>query len=226
MKNPITPDFYEFFIGLAANNHKTWFDEHRAEYEKHVKIPFETLVGDLLQSMAKENEAFGALKPGNCIFRINRDIRFAKDKTPYKLNRSALISLSGKKDMGPGGFYFELGPEICAFYAGSYMPEKDELEKIRTHIAENAAKWDGIVNDKAFKKLFGSVLGEKVKKAPAGFADKVAELPVLLNKQFYIKHEFSPEESMETNLPEFLLKLRKTAAAYTNFLTDAISAQY
>lgn len=224
-ENPITPDFYDFFIRLAANNHKEWFDQNRKEYEQAVKIPFESLVQSLLAALGKEDAAYKQIKPTDCIFRINRDIRFSKDKTPYKLNRSAIISTGGRKDMGPAGFYFELGPETCAFYAGSYMPEKPELDRIRHYMAMHIDEWNSVTGNKNFKRDFGSVLGEKSKKAAPGLAEKAAKWPVLLNKQFYVKHEFSPEKSLETDLVKTLLGLKKTAEPMMKFLSLAISVQ-
>src|SRR5690606_4197407 len=92
-----TSDFIEFFKELAANNNKEWFDENRERYQKNVKIPFEKFVAALMAELKKDDPELTG-DPKKAIFRINRDIRFAKDKTPYKLNRSAAISKYGKKD--------------------------------------------------------------------------------------------------------------------------------
>ena len=99
MSTYFSPDFLQFFKELAANNHKEWFDENRKRYETVVKKPFEVFVQHAIDEMAKLDPRLSELDPKKCIFRINRDIRFSKDKAPYKLNRSAAISVGGRNDM-------------------------------------------------------------------------------------------------------------------------------
>jgi uncharacterized protein (TIGR02453 family) len=92
-----TADYLAFFKELAANNHKEWFDANRKRYETSVKEPFKAFTQHLIDELAKKEPAFKELKASDCIFRINRDIRFSKDKTPYKTQCSAVISPNGKK---------------------------------------------------------------------------------------------------------------------------------
>lgn len=214
--------FFEFFIGLAANNHKGWFDEHRHEYEEQVKVPFEKLVRELLDAMAKEDRRLAAVRPSDCIFRINRDIRFSKDKTPYKLNRSAIIGAGGRKDMSPDGFYVELGPENCGFYAGSYMPEKPHLQAIRQKISLEPDRWLAITADKAFVKQFGKVQGEKQTRVAPEWKALAEKVPDLKNTQFYIHHSFSADDYLEMKDPVgYLMKLWKVAGPFVRFLSEA-----
>ena len=224
-ESSLKPDFFEFFIELSANNRKSWFDENRSRYEQDVKKPFEMLVADLLSAFAKHQNAEVAIRPGDCIFRINRDIRFSKDKTPYKLNRSAVISLVGKKSLGPDGFYFEAGPEQCAFYAGFYMPEKEQRLQIRRHIAGNPEIWEKIKAEKGFKNTFGQILGEKQKRIPAEYTS-VKKLPEeIYNTQFYIQHLMEPEVFIEQDPLKVLMNLWNTAQKLIKFLSDATRVQ-
>lgn len=224
-EHSLKPDFFEFFIELSANNRKGWFDENRNRYEQEVKKPFEKLVEELLIAFSKFENKPTEVKPGDCIFRINRDIRFSKDKTPYKLNRSAIISPVGKKSLGPDGFYFEAGPEYCAFYAGFYMPDKEQLMQIRRHIAQNPETWLKITGEKAFKTTFGSVLGEKQKRIPAEFTASNNLPSEIYNTQFYIQHLMEPELFIEQNPVAVLMKLWKTSQKLTKFLSDATHVQ-
>jgi uncharacterized protein (TIGR02453 family) len=217
--------FFEFFIALAANNRKSWFDEHRAEYENDVKKPFENLVAELLQAFAELEGISIGIKPGDCIFRINRDIRFAKDKTPYKLNRSAIISAEGKKSLGPEGFYFEVGPEECAFYAGYYMPDKTQLAAIRQAIANEPERWLAITQNPGFVKTFGVVLGKQQKRLPPEFRQQADQLPILYNTQFYVEHKMEPEIFIDEDPVKQLISLWNTAKPWVNFLYDATSAK-
>lgn len=215
-------EFFEFFKKLAANNNKEWFDVNRKNYELHVKIPFEKLVQSLLEELSKSNKELSLLKPSDCIFRINRDIRFSNDKTPYKLNRSAAISNGGKKNMDFAGFYFEIGPGECAMYAGLYMPSKENVEKIREHIVQNKTQFLKILNEPGFVKKFGQLQGKGQKRLAPQWKEHATELPVLFQTQFYISHQFSPENAMNTDLLELLLDLNKSAAALNDFLNKAI----
>lgn len=214
--------FFEFFIGLASNNHKGWFDEHRNEYEEQVKVPFENLVRALLLAMSKNDNRLASVRPSDCIFRINRDIRFSKDKTPYKLNRSAIIGAGGRKDMSPDGFYVELGPEQCGFYAGSYMPDKALLHAIRQKISLEPESWKRITTEKAFVKHFGAVQGERQSRVAPEWKALAENLPDLKNTQFYIHHAFSADDFLEMKDPvDYLMKLWKIAGPFVRFLSEA-----
>ena len=125
------PDYLEFFKELAANNHKDWFDANRRRYETVVRDPFKNFISRLITEMSKTDPDL-EIQAKDAIFRINRDIRFSKDKTPYKLNNSAIISKEGRKNKNYPGIYLEFGPEKLAFYGGIYMPDGEQTQKIRT----------------------------------------------------------------------------------------------
>ena len=115
-------DFLDFFKELAANNNKDWFDANRKRYDKSVKEPFKAFVADLISESQKIDPSID-IEAKDAIFRINRDIRFSKDKTPYKLDRSAIISAAGRKDHSIPGFYIALGPDKTYLGGGaSEMP--------------------------------------------------------------------------------------------------------
>ena len=181
------------------NNHKSWFDLNRKRYESDVKLMFENFIQHLIEEMSLINDDFKGLHAKECIFRINRDIRFSKDKQPYKLFCSASIHKGGKKSMTPGGIYIELGPEKCAIYSGVYMPEKEELYKIRMNIANNLERFESAIQEEAFLLYFGSVRGEKNKKIDSIFKEALQTQNLLLNKQFYVMHEFDAERTLEMN---------------------------
>ncbi len=194
-----TMDFYEFFIELSMNNHKSWFDLNRKRYESDVKLRFENFIEHLIEKMSEINDDFKELRAKDCIFRINKDIRFSRDKQPYKLFCSASIHKGGRKSMTPGGIYLELGPEKCAIYSGVYMPEREELHKIRMNISNNLEGFNSAINEADFLKYFGSVLGEKNKKIDVVFKDASQSQNLLFNKQFYVMHEFEAERTLNTD---------------------------
>jgi uncharacterized protein (TIGR02453 family) len=213
--------YLEFFMDLAANNNKEWFDKNRQRYTKDVKQPFENFTEALIEKL-KPIDDLGDMKTSECIFRINKDIRFSKDKTPYKTQMSAAISKGGKKDMVTPGLYVELGPEHLAIYTGMYMPDKDILLKVRTKIASNLKKFDSIISDAEFKKTFGKVQGDRSKILPPELKEKAKEQELIFNKQFYLTHSHDPEIILQDKLIPHILKSYKAASAFNSFLMSAI----
>ena len=214
----LTEAFYEFFIELSANNQKSWFDENRARYEREVKALFLTFVEPVLVKMAAVDGRFSGMEAKQCIFRINKDIRFSKDKTPYKLHCAAAIQIGGRKEMGAGGLYIQLGPEECGLYSGVYMPEKDELMRIRGLIAGDLEGFNRVITDKAFVKYFGTVRGEKNKRIDADWVVAAAEQPLLYNKQFYIQHVMDAEDTLRSNFDDYVVEVWKASKGFNAFL--------
>jgi uncharacterized protein (TIGR02453 family) len=213
-----TEAYYEFFIELALNNQKTWFDVNRARYEADVKKPFLAFVTQLLEKVAAVDSRFSGLDAKSCIFRINKDIRFSKDKTPYKLHCSAAIQLGGRKEMSAGGMYLEFGPEHCAIYSGIYMPERDGLQQIRERIAGNLKGFSDVIGGSDFVKYFGEVRGEKNKRLPAELVSAAVQQPLIYNKQFYVFHALDAEDTLAADFDDYVLKVWQAAYDYNRFL--------
>jgi uncharacterized protein (TIGR02453 family) len=138
------PDFIDFFKELAANNHKDWFDLNRKRYEQSVKKPFAAFTQYMIDVIAKENSDFNDLLAKDCIFRINRDIRFSNDKTPYKTMSSAVIATGGKKSTAINGIYFEFSAEHVRVYGGIYEINKEEIQRKKkeyTPTEEQKKRW-------------------------------------------------------------------------------------
>ena len=170
-------DYLEFFKELAGNNHKEWFDTHRKRYENVVREPFKIFIGDLIQAMSK-NDSQLDVAPKDAIFRINRDIRFSKDKTPYKLNNSAIISKEGRKNKNYPGIYIEFGPEKLAFYGGIYMPDSKQTQKVRSFFMNHKDELSELLHHSSFKDTFIELRGDKSKRIPKEFKDAVIEQPL------------------------------------------------
>ncbi|MES2619062.1 MAG: DUF2461 domain-containing protein [Bacteroidota bacterium] len=222
MPTYFTPDYLKFFMELAPNNNKDWFDANRNRYKKSVKEPFEKFVGLMMEKVGKSEGINKDVKPSDCIFRVNRDIRFSKDKSPYKLQMSAAIAKGGKKDMVTPGLYFELGPEHVGIYTGIYMPDKDQIDTIRRHIAKNAARFEKIINDKNFKKSFGDIQGDKAKLLPPDLKAAAAKQPAIFNKQFYVMHRAEPDMIVEGDVAKYIVDTYKHAEAFNNFLKEVL----
>jgi uncharacterized protein (TIGR02453 family) len=200
-----TPDFNRFFKELAANNNKDWFDANRERYLTSVKQPFEVFVAEVIARVAKLDPQV-RIEPKEAIFRINRDVRFSRDKAPYKLIRSAIVSPAGRKDHGIPGIYFQLGPEATEFYGGAYMPDRDEVHRIRARIAKDLRKFKSLREAPAFVKHVGSIQGEVNKVLPAEFKAAAAKEPLLFNKQFYYGAQLPARTVIDPKLADILIE--------------------
>lgn len=218
----IKEDFLRFFMELAANNNKDWFDANRKRYEESVKKPFADFVTKLITEVAKLDKRYKDLTASECIFRINRDIRFSKDKTPYKLFMSAVISPQGKKSDSVHGIYFELTPESLRVFGGIYEIDKERLLALREGIASQLNTFEKIISAKEFVDLFGEIRGEKNKIIPAELKAAAEKQPLLFNKQFYILTEFPPETITSPELMSILLKCYETIIPLEQFFNQFI----
>ncbi len=150
----------KFLKNLQKNNSKEWFDKNRADYET-TKADFAELVTGLIQSMSAKDATIAALTYKDCIFRINRDVRFSKNKAPYKSYMGCYLVKGGKKSM-LSGYYFHCEPGGKSFVGGGlYGAETAQLKKIRQEIDYNWEEFKGILTDKKFKKVFGDLLREE-----------------------------------------------------------------
>jgi uncharacterized protein (TIGR02453 family) len=212
-------DFIDFFIELAPNNHKDWFDLNRKRYEQVVKKPFVNFVSHLISRITVTDKRFEDLEPKDCIFRINKDIRFSKDKSPYKLMVSAVIAPNGKKSKAVNGVYFELTPEHVRAYGGIYEIDKEDLLSLREGIAANPEDFKALYNDKKFKSTFGEIRGAKNKILPKELKPLADIEPLLFNKQFYYFAEFPVEKILDPKLDDLILdcfEVGKPMEAYFN----------
>ena len=215
-------DFLDFFIELAPNNNKDWFDLNRKRYENSVKEPFKKFVIHIISKLSEIDPTFKELEAKDCIFRINRDIRFSKDKQPYKMQVSAVVSPLGKKSKAIYGVYFELGPEHLRVYGGVYEIDKDDLLTVREGIAENIAEFQKTYNNPLFVKTFGELKGEKNKIIPKELKLAAEKEPLIFNKQWYFYTQFEPERILFDNLDETIINCYKAGRPVEEFFNKLI----
>jgi len=216
-----TPDFIQFLRELPANNNRDWFQENKKRYEKSVKIPFEKFISELIDELKKEDTRLKDITAKECIFRINRDVRFSKDKSPYKIHVSALISPTGRKSVNGFGIYIELSGEHARLYSGAYMPSPDFLLKIRQKIYDEPEHLEKLVSDKKFKQHFGEIRGEKNKRINKPFSEIADQYPLILNKSFYYFKEYEPEIVLENDFVKQLIEDYKIIQPLNRFFEEA-----
>lgn len=201
-----TSDFIQFLRELPANNNRDWFLENKKRYEKSVKEPFEAFISDFINELKKEDPRLKDVTARECIFRINRDVRFSKDKSPYKIHVSALVSENGRKSVNGFGIYIELSGEHACLYSGAYMPSAELLQQIRKKIYRNPERLEKLISDKKFKNNFGEIRGEKNKRINKPFSEVAEKFPLILNKSFYYFKEYEPEAVLEKDLVKQFIK--------------------
>jgi len=206
-----TPATLTFLRGLARNNAKPWFEAHRADYEEHVRAPMRELIEEMDARLARlAPEIVG--DPKRSMFRIYRDIRFSKDKSPYKTHaacwfyhRGASSGVGGEAEGGGAGFYAHIEPGRSIVGAGIWMPPRPLLRRIRDAIAERATAFERIVRDRAFVRRYGGLDDELIlKRMPRGFADSHPAARWLRYQSFTAGRMLSDAEATSARLARTL----------------------
>lgn len=213
--------FTKFFKELSKTNTTEWFNDNRKTYESEVKKPFSVFVEEMI-SRIRKHEPNIAIKPADAIMRINKDIRFSKDKTPYNTHVAANISVYGKKDKSYPGFYFQLSYDKIEIYGGAYMVEPPTLQILRTNIAKNLKDFAVAYNDKNFKQKFGTIKGEQHKRVPEEFQSIATKEPLIANKQFYYNAEIKADILTKAELPDILMEYYLAGKKVNDFLIKAL----
>jgi uncharacterized protein (TIGR02453 family) len=211
----------DFLKELEKNNNREWFQANKAWYEEGKK-EFEDFINSLIPAVAKFDDSIKFLTAKDCIWRIYRDVRFAKDKSPYKINFGAFMAKGGKKNHGPG-YYFHISPGECFLSGGVWNPESDITKKIRKEIFYNYDEFKGILNNKEFKKYFDGIDDwDRQKLPPRDFPKDFAGMDLLLNRSFTISNVLPEKKLYSDGLLDYALKVYKAMGPYNAFLGRAI----
>lgn len=217
----ITNQYIQFFKDLARNNQRDWFQDNKKRYEEFVKQPFLDLLNGLIPEI--QNIHPDILPDAKkAVFRINRDIRFSKDKTPYNVLMKAGLSPEGKKSELPG-FYLGISAESVHLGGGLYNLSSDSLKEVRAYLMSNLDEFIAIYQQPKFKKWFGEVQGERHKRIPKEWTNAVAQCPYLMNKQFYAMAELPVEKLVKAkNQINFLLPYFRGIDPFIGLLKNAM----
>jgi len=211
-----------FLRDLKKNNNKEWFDKNRERYLAAKDNVAET-IDTLLPELCKFEKKFSGLTSKDCLFRIYRDVRFSKDKSPYKNNIGASINAGGKKVQN-AGYYLHIEPGKSFLAGGIWMPPGDLLKKIRQEIDYNGKQINKILSQKDFKKYYGKLDEEyKLKTTPKGYDKEHPDIDLLRLTSFIVWHKFSDKEVTSTGFVKQLVKGSKLMKPFLDFLNTAIS---
>ena len=206
----IQPATVRFLKNLAKNNNKPWFDLHRKEYETARK-DYEDFIQSVIDTFGRSDPSIAPLIAKQCLFRINRDIRFSKNKTPYKKNFAASINRGGKKSVF-AGYYFHLEPGNSFVGGGIWMPLPGETQKVRQEIDYCWPEFKKIITAKKFKTIYGELDNEPeitLVNVPKGYAKDNPAAPYLKLKSWIAMQQINDTALHSTNL------LKQTAAAFS-----------
>ncbi len=212
----------KFLKDLKKNNTRPWFDEHRLRYET-ARADFLSMVEKLIPAIAKFDAPIGHLAVKETVFRINRDVRFSKDKSPYKNNMACYFNRGGKN--GPGaGYYLHIEPDKSFAAGGIWVPEPAVLAGIRQEIDYNFFDWKKIIESKKFKKYFpeGMSSNDTLVRPPKGYDENNPAIEFLKMKSFIVRRSFADADLQEKDFVNEVAKTFLTMKPLIDFLNTAL----
>jgi uncharacterized protein (TIGR02453 family) len=219
---------FTFLNDLAANNDREWFAENKARYEEHVKEPGLEFVNDFAPYLEKLSPHFVAdSRPnGGSLFRIYRDTRFSKDKTPYKTNTGLQFRHEAAKDVHAPGYYMHLQPRQCFVGLGIWMPDGPATRKIREAIAEDPAGWKKAAYGKRFTDVFSLGDEEGLKQPPRGFDPDHPYVEDLKRKSFTAGAKLTQKQVTSPGFIDEYFKMCKRGSPFMAFLCEALGVPF
>ncbi|MBK7710215.1 MAG: DUF2461 domain-containing protein [Bacteroidales bacterium] len=210
----------EFLNGLKYNNNREWFLNNQSAY-KEAKNNFESFVQEIINEITVFDPILRGLEVKNCVYRINRDIRFSNDKTLYKSHLGAFIVRGGKKNGDKfGGYYFHIEPGQSMIAGGAYMPPSPWLSAIRENISDDPEQFLKIISEKNFVKYFGEIEGEKLKSAPKGYASDHPHIDLLKFKSYLVTNNVPDEDVLTPGFLKHTVNVFKAMKPLNDFLSN------
>ena len=226
-KGLITPELFQFFRELKENNDREWFKANKPRYESDVREPLLQFVMEFGLRLGEISSHFvaDARRTGGSLFRIYRDTRFARDKSPYKIAAGIQFRHERAKDVHAPGFYLHLEPENAFMAMGLWHPDSKTATRIRSAIVDRPDEWKGIVTAPKLLREF-KLGGESLKRAPRGFDPNHPLLEDLKRKDFLIFKSLSEEETCEPRFINDFAGYCKLGAPFMRFLTQAVGLEW
>ncbi len=221
-------DFLAFFRDIAKNNDREWFAANKERYKQSVEAPLLAFIRAMDLPLGRFADCFQAIARtnGGSMFRIYRDTRFSRDKSPYKENAGCHFRHEAGKDAHAPGFYVHLEPRDVFFGGGLWHPPGPELRKVREAIEADPERWFGITRAPAFRRRFGEVRGDSLKRPPAGFDADHPAIEDLKRTSFFALQEVRASEIHSKDFVREVAKSFEALGPFMQFLTDALGLPY
>lgn len=218
----------KFLRALARNNERAWFHAHKADYESHVRAPFQRLLGDLQPDLHAVSPHFHAdpKAVGGSLFRIQRDTRFSGDKAPYKSWQGARLFHERRKQVPAPSFYLHLQPGRCFVGAGLWHPETATQRRVRQFIVDNPGSWQAAAHDKAFRRRFELEDSEMLVRPPRGFPPDFAFIDDLRHRNFVASRPIEDSMMLGPKLRPTLVKDLQALAPFVDYLCAALDLEF
>jgi uncharacterized protein (TIGR02453 family) len=226
-ENPLSPSLFDFLRDLKQHNTRPWFEAQKARYEDEVKEPCFRFISDFGPELRKISRHFQAIPKavGGSLFRIYRDTRFSKDKTPYKTHTGLHFRHEQARDAHAPGFYLHLEPEECFLGVGIWHPDSATLTSIRRHLAAEPAKWFQLLDSPSFKQRF-ELAGESLARPPRGFPADHPAVEDLKRKDFIAVARFSEAEVVAADFPSRFVAACQGGAPLVSYLCKAVGVPF
>ncbi len=206
---------FEFLQKLKLNNNREWFAENKKEFERENK-----LAKDFFTEISKEISQFDSIDKVS-IFRIYRDVRFSKDKSPYKSHFS--VGFTRTKPLLRGGMYLHIEDKLSFVGGGFWEPNNEDLHRIRKEIELDAGELRSIINNANFKKYFGQLEGEELKTAPKGFDKLHPDIDLLRKKQFLLMRQFTNKDVLNPNFKNEVIQTFKAMRPFFDYMSEVLT---
>ena len=212
----------KFLKDLKKNNNKPWFEKNKSVY-LDAKKDMDHFVEQVIEGFGKTDPEIATLHPTDCTYRIYRDVRFSKDKTPYKTHMGAYLNKGGKK-APTAGYYFHLEPGRNMAGGGLWMPQAPELNKVRQEIDYSFSEWSKILGDKNFKKNFADGLEQEdlLTRPPKGYDAENPAIEYLKLKSFIVTRSFTDAEVQSKTFIKEIIKTFTSMKAFVSFLNRGL----
>ncbi len=210
---------FQFLTDLKANNQREWFTANKKRYEE-AKAEFEVFVEALITRIVAFDPSISHHKAKDCVFRIYRDVRFSKDKSPYKTHFGAHVTPAKSRSEihTRAGYYIHIEPGASMLAGGAYLPEATWLKNIRQEIDYNGAEFRSIIEGKGFKAIFGQVEGDKLKTMPKGYAVDHPDIELLKHKSFLASHALTDKQVLDAGFADHAAMVFKVLHPFDQFL--------
>lgn len=210
---------FQFLKDLKANNKREWFLEHKDEYQA-AKENMVEFIQELIYGIARFDESVLELNPKKCLFRINKDMRFSKDKTPYKINFGAVLLKGGRKIMHErAGYYLHIEPGNSFLAGGAYLPPSPWLNRIRENIVDDPKTLKKILKSSSFKKYY-ELEGAQLKTAPRGYEKDHPEIKLLRYKSFLAIHRMPDKIVLDPDFIKHATSAFKALKPFDDYLNS------
>jgi uncharacterized protein (TIGR02453 family) len=216
------PEGMAFLRALVKNNRREWFQPRKPVYEEQVKAPMLELVTRVTSAMLSFAPAYAG-DPEKAIFRIYRDTRFSKDKTPYKTHIAAVFHRRGLNMHGGGGLYFAVSPKEIEVAGGIYMPAPETLRAVRTYLADRHEELRELIQDRARRRLLGEMHGDQLTRVPKGFSPDHPAADLLRHKQFLFYAMLDPALATTPKLEGEIVKRFRALTPFLEFLNAPLA---